>query len=623
MFFYKKSIALLSLMALNVFYGCAKQKMTDDYIHDAHSYSNTDSIAVRHMDLDLHVDFEKRELSGRVKLHINNFGRARNLVLDTRELTIHKVESAGESRAFKLLPLYKTYMGQALVIHLNEGDSVITVMYTTSPRAAALQWLTPQQTGGKKYPFLFSQSQAILARSWVPCQDTPSIRFTYTAAIHVPNGLLALMSASNPQKKNADGVYTFIMEQPIPSYLLALAVGDLKFHAFDERSGVYAEPNKIDKAAYEFADTPHMMDAAEKLYGPYRWGRYDILVLPPSFPFGGMENPRLTFATPTVITGDRSLVSLIAHELAHSWSGNLVTNATWNDAWLNEGFTTYFEIRIMEALYGKNYAEMLEQIGYQDLLRTLEEMGTDSPDTRLALNMDDRDPDEGLSLIAYEKGRSFLKMMEEAFGRPAFDDFLKKYFDTFAFHSMDTEHFAVYVREHLVRHRRRVESRIRLREWLYEPGLPENCPIPDSPEFRKVDEQRQKFIRGTQAAELNVENWTTHHWLHFIRALPTGMSASQWRDLDKTFMLSASSNSEIAFAWFIKAIPGHYQPALPHIRRFLLNVGRAKFVTPLYTALMNDEKYRAFAREIYKTARPGYHPVTYSAVDKIMKKYEE
>ncbi|RMH60884.1 MAG: M1 family peptidase [Calditrichaeota bacterium] len=589
-------------------------------VQDAHSYANTDSVVIRHLTLKLTVNFENRQLDGTATLHIENFNQARTLILDTKDLTIKKVTANGHTakRSFKLMPARKVYLGQPLVIHLNPGDSLITITYHTAPEAGALQWLTPRQTAGKKHPFLFSQSQAILARTWVPCQDTPSIRFTYQAEIQTSPDLLALMSASNPTEKSPDGLYHFTMEQPIPSYLLALAVGDLEYRPFDARSGVYAEPEMIEKAAYEFTDTPRMMAAAEKLYGPYRWGRYDILVLPPSFPFGGMENPRLTFATPTVITGDRSLVSLIAHELAHSWSGNLVTNATWNDVWLNEGFTTYFELRIMEALYGREYAEMLEQIGYQDLKRVMGELGPDNPDTRLAIDVDDRNPDDGLSTIAYEKGRSFLKMLELAFGRPAFDDFLKKYFNTFAFHSMDTDHFTEYVREELVRHRRRVESRIHLREWIYEPGLPENCPVPDSPEFRKVDAQRAAFIHGRPAGELNVKGWTTHHWLHFLRALPKNLPRERLIDLDNTFTLSASPNSEIAFAWYQLVIPGHYKPALQHIRTFLLHVGRAKFVVPLYASLMKEKAYRAFARKVYEEARPGYHPVTYAAVDKLM-----
>ncbi len=610
--------SILVVLTLSACHSVSPEKTTA--FHDVHSFSNSDSVRIRHMDLNLNVDFEQRRLSGVVSLKIENIKNARTLILDTRDLEIFQVEAEGENPQRNYVPgkVEKPYMGAPLTIYLQPGDSIIAIAYKTSPRAAALQWLSPEQTAGRKHPFLFSQSQAILARTWVPCQDTPGIRFTYKATVQAPPELLVLMSASNPQKKNKSGVYHFEMEQPIPSYLLALAVGDLRFHAFDERSGVYAEPEMIDKAAYEFADTPRMMRVAEELYGPYRWGRYDILVLPPSFPFGGMENPRLTFATPTVITGDRSLVSLIAHELAHSWSGNLVTNATWNDFWLNEGFTTYFELRIMEALYGKEYEEMLEQIGYQDLRRTLEQLGPDNPDTRLALNVDDRDPDEGLSLIAYEKGRSFLKMLEIEFGRPRFDAFLRKYFDTYAFQSMDTERFTQYLRDNLIKHRRRIEGQTHLREWIYESGLPENCPVPDSPEFRKVDAQRIAFIKGAPADQLEVRGWSTHHWLHFLRALPANLSHERMAELDKTFQLSASPNSEIAFAWFIQAINHNYSEALPYIKRFLLHVGRAKFVVPLYAALNKQEAYKQFAREVYKKAREGYHPVTYGAVDHVL-----
>ena len=322
---------------------------------------------------------------------------------------------------------------------------------------------------------------------------------TYEATVRVPRELMAVMSAENPTAKSADGVYRFRMPQAIPSYLLALAVGDLAFRPLGDRAGVYAEPAVVERAAWELADTPKMIAAAEKLYGPYRWGRYDVLVLPPSFPFGGMENPRLTFATPTILAGDRSLVALVAHELAHSWSGNLVTNATWNDFWLNEGFTVYFERRIMEALYGRSYSEMLAALGRGDLLETIAELGADSPDTQLKLDLAGRDPDDGVNDVAYEKGYLLLRRIEEVVGRKAFDRFLRHYFERYAFRSMDTESFlALLDRELLAKH---PELRAEVRQWVYEPGLPPTAPQPKSDAFAKVEAQAQAFAAGTPAAE--------------------------------------------------------------------------------------------------------------------------
>src|SRR5436190_3228884 len=384
---------------------------------DPHSAARPEDVRVEHLALDLTVDFSSRVLRGAATLTLAAHPHGGELRLDTRDLEIAAVHLDGDSAAtFRLEPEVK-FLGRALSIDVGPATRTVTVAYATRPEAAALQWLTPAHTAGGKLPFVFTLSQSILARTWVPCQDTPSVRFTYEAVLHVPKELMAVMSAGNPTERAADGVYRFRMEQPIPSYLLALAVGDLAFRSVGPRTGVYAEPTLIEKAAWEFADSEKMVTTAESLFGPYRWGRYDLLVLPPSFPYGGMENPRLTFATPTILAGDRSLVSLVAHELAHSWSGNLVTNATWSDFWLNEGFTNYFENRIMEALYGREFSEMQAALQLASLRKTIAEMGPENPDTRLQLELAGRDPDDGVNDIAYEKGFFFVRLLEEQAGR--------------------------------------------------------------------------------------------------------------------------------------------------------------------------------------------------------------
>ncbi|KAA3617795.1 MAG: M1 family peptidase [Calditrichaeota bacterium] len=586
---------------------------------DIHSFANINDIIIEHMDLDLKVDFETHKINGIASLIVNNLSNTNKLVLDSWDLDILKVTLDKSDQEVKFnLGAYKKDFGQPLTIDILSETKVVHVHYKTSPKAQALQWLTPEQTSGKEHPFLFSQSQSIYARTWVPCMDTPSLRFTYTAKVTTDPNLLAVMSASNPTQKNEDGIYHFKMDQPIPTYLLALAVGDIEFQPLGENSGVYAEPSVIEKAVYEFADTPQMIKKAENLYGPYKWGRFDVLVLPPSFPYGGMENPRLTFATPTIIAGDRSLVALIAHELAHSWSGNLVTNATWDDIWLNEGFTTYFEYRIMEELYGRDYATMIEQIGYQDLKSTLDHIGHDHPDTKLAIDLTGRHPEEPVGKVVYEKGELFLRTLEVAYGRDKFDEFLKTYFDKFAFKTMTSDEFAKYISSTLTKETKSTGQAVLVYEWIYGTGLPKNYYIPDSPEFRKVDTQRQSFIEGNPASSLDVSNWTTHHWLHFIRVLPPKISLEQLSDLDKTFNFTNSGNSEILYAWFIKAIEHNYNTAFPALENFLMSVGRAKFVAPLYGALTQSEEGRVFAKEIYKKARPGYHPVTYGYVDGIL-----
>jgi len=342
---------------------------------DPHSFSRPDEVAVDHLSLDLTVDFAARRLVGSARLRLKRHTETDSLWLDARDLDVRRVTLLpGGADADFSFGDEKPFLGRPLEIRLAPETQGVKIEYSTRPDAAALQWLTPEQAGSSE-PFLYTQSQAILARTWVPCQDSPGVRMTYDATIHAPQNLLAVMSAENPKEKNATGVYRFEMPQAIPSYLLALAVGDLEYRAFDGRSGVYALPSVAEAAAWELADTPKMIDAAEKLYGPYRWGRYDLLILPASYPFGGMENPRITFATPTILSGDRSLVSLVAHELAHSWSGNLVTNASWNDFWLNEGFTTYFERRIMEEVYGRAFEEMNQVLAIEDLAQTVTQLG--------------------------------------------------------------------------------------------------------------------------------------------------------------------------------------------------------------------------------------------------------
>jgi hypothetical protein len=463
----------------------------------------------------------------------------------------------------------------------------------------------------------FTQGQAILSRTWFPVQDSPGIRFTWDAEIQVPNNLLALMSGNNPQEKNETGLYKFRMTQPVPAYLVALSVGDLEFTKLSERTGVYAEPSMSKRASSELEDMEKMLVAAEAIYGTYQWGRYDVIVLPPSFPFGGMENPRLTFATPTIIAGDRSLTSLIAHELAHSWSGNLVTNATWDDFWLNEGFTVYFERRIMEALYGKDYSDMLSVLGYQDLQETLEELGVTSADTKLKLSLEGRDADDGMNDIAYEKGCLFLTSIEKKVGRTAFDAFVKSYFREYAFTSISTEDFVKYLQKRL---KLSEGEDLQINDWIYTAGIPAKTEAPVSMRFKQVDAVLASWTSGSvPAVGLVVDGWTTHEWLQFIRHLPPTLSQEQMKELDATFGFTKSGNSEIQFAWFMAVIPNQYVASDNALEKFLLKVGRRKFVLPLYSAMLKVDRLSAKAKEIYSVARSGYHAVTVQTLDELFK----
>ncbi|MBH8569587.1 M1 family metallopeptidase [Microvirga sp. STS02] len=590
---------------------------------DPHSHAGNSPVRVRHLALALTVDFDQRTLAGTATWHLTNPGAAAELVLDTRDLTVETVEAidaAGQATPTDFtLGSPDAILGQALRVVLTPATAAVRIRYRTAPQAAALQWLKPEQTAGTE-PFLFTQSQAILARTWLPCQDSPGIRFTYEAMVRVPAHLLALMSAENPQERSPTGEYRFRMAQPIPAYLMALAVGDLAFAPLSGRTGIYAEPATLPVATHEFADLENMVAAAEQLYGPYRWERYDLLVLPPSFPFGGMENPRLTFVTPTILAGDRSLTSLVAHELAHSWSGNLVTNATWNDFWLNEGFTVYFERRIMEHLYGPEYADMLQVLGRAALHHTIEEIGAASRDTHLHLALAGRDPDEGLTEIAYEKGCALLLTLESLVGRPRLDAFIKEYFARFSFQAMDTATFLHYLRAELLDQEPGLEARLNLAAWVDGPGLPPNAPTPTSERFAKVDQVLARLEAGTAPADLlpPTTGWSSHEWVHFLHRLSPTLAAEQLAALDATFHFTTSGNAEILAAWFPHTLRAGYAPAGEAVKKFLLHVGRRKFVVPLYQALLATPDGLARAHAIYAEARPNYHSVTTGTLDALL-----
>jgi aminopeptidase N len=589
---------------------------------DAHSFANTDAIVVRHVDLDLAVNFDRKSMEGTATLTVERVAPGSGpIVLDTRDLTITAVEASSDGTSFAkaeyALGEVKGFLGAPLTIQLPATVKKVRVAYATSPSAGALQWLEPSQTAGKKHPFLFTQGQSILTRTWIPLQDTPQVRATYSAHIRTPKELVAVMSAENEPDTKRDGDYTFTMRQAIPSYLIALAVGDIAFEPMGKRTGVYAEPSVVKAAAREFVDTEKMMDAAERLYGPYRWGRYDILVLPPSFPFGGMENPRLTFATPTVIAGDRSLVSLVAHELAHSWSGNLVTNATWRDLWLNEGFTTYVERRIVEEVFGRDRAQMEAALGRQTLLEQIADL--DERDEVLYVELEGRDPDDAFSQVPYEKGALFVRQLEETFGRERLDAFLRSYFDHFAFQSITTDDFVAYAKANLLDKHPELAAKIPLDEWIHKPGLPASAPDPKSDAFAKVEAAAKPYVDGTiPAAKIATKAWTTHEWLHFLKYLPEQLGTERMAELDRAFKLTESGNSEVAFQWLLMSIRNKYAPADARLERYLVGIGRRKLIKPLYEELVKTPEGKKRALEIYAKARPGYHPLAVGTVDTIV-----
>ena len=578
---------------------------------DYHSFANTGDYRTTHIDLDFTVDFERRVLLGEARLHLDRQNEDNKpLVLDTRGLTIESVH-AGQGDRLEDAPFSigetSEDLGAPLTIEMPADATDVVIRYETSPDALALQWLEPQQTAGKRHPFLYTQAQSIHARSFIPLQDTPAMRITYRATVRTPPELRAVMSANNDPEAELDGEFSFSMPQPIPPYLVALAVGDVEFKAMGERTGVYAEKEILEAAAAEFADTEAMLETTEEAFGPYRWDRYDLLILPPAFPIGGMENPRLSFITPTVIAGDKSLVALIAHELAHSWSGNLVTNASWRDLWLNEGFTTYLTNRIMQAVFGDERYYMEMALGYAELVAGLPDLEDD--DEVLAVDLRGRDPDDVFTSIAYEKGSLFLYELELAVGREAFDRFLIEYFNEFAFQSISTEDFLAHIERTLLEDHAESVSIERVRQWIFEPGIPEGAPVPRSAAFAGIEPVRHEWLSGRIAAEdIDTSEWTYHHWKRFLDGMPKQLRRDKLEDLDQAFELTDAANNEIAFSWLRIAIRNGYEPAFGRLDEFLKTIGRTKFIGVLYDDMM-DAGMEEMALRIFEEARPTYHPL--------------
>ncbi|OXA84392.1 hydrolase/aminopeptidase [Flavobacterium hercynium] len=588
-------------------------------VKDEHTFAKPELAVVKHLDLDVKVDFDTQTLTGKASWDIDNISKGNEIIFDENTLEITKVTLGDEEKETKFeLGKEVEFHGKALHVTIEPTTTKVNIYYKTSKDAVALQWLTPAQTADKKKPFLFSQGESIWSRTWIPCQDSPGVRFTYDAKVTVPKDLLAVMSAVNPQKKNDTGVYTFKQDKAIPSYLMAIAVGDLEFQSIDNRTGVYAEPSMLKKSAWEFAELGNMVVAAEKLYGPYRWGRYDVLVLPPSFPYGGMENPNLTFLTPGVIAGDRSLTSLLAHELGHSWSGNLVTNATWDDIWLNEGFTTYVEHRIGEAIFGKKEFEMQNVITRKELVDNVAEYGDTNPDTRLKVSLTGRNPDDGISLIPYVKGYAFLRVIENAVGREKFDVFIKNYFDAHAFQSITTEDFVKYLNENLIKDDKALADKIKLEDWIYKPGIPSNITTVSSADFDAID-KIQKSWRETGLKGLNQKITTTSEKQYFIDHLPTDITSKEMEAIDGEFNFTKGGNFIIKRQWFVQAIRHQYKAANPAIEQFLIGISRTGSVMMLYKELAKTPEGKAWAKEIFEKAKPGYHQTTTLAVGDLLK----
>jgi aminopeptidase N len=617
------------------------QQTSNDTIIDEHSYANLNAIKTIHLELELDVNFQNKTIYGVARHEMVN-NNASVAIFDTRNLLIQKVTTGKidheQEADFVIGEMDKdSILGQPLKVTVDPKTTQVNIYYQTTKGSEALDWLDTLSTSSKTKPFLYTQGQAILTRTWIPLQDSPSNRFTYNAEVRVPKDLLALMSAENPKEKNDLGIYNFEMDQPIPSYLISLAVGDIAYHPFDATTGVYAEKELLDACKYEFVDLPKMMKAASYLYGDYQWKQYDLMVLPYSFPFGGMENPRLTFVNPTILAGDRSLVSVIAHELAHSWSGNLVTNNTWDDFWLNEGFTVYFEQRIMEVLYGKETADILAQLEFQEFQEEMKEIlaGKHPEDSQLHLNLKGRNPDDGMTTIAYIKGAFFLKTLESKVGREKFDRFLKHYFNVFKFKTVSTAGFIAEMENNLL-----LPEKLSFDydEWIFHNGLPKNSVIINSPRLKRMESLAKRFSAGENVFEpvvtyewqkiknskkkkrikkvskIKRDDFIVQEWQTFIRGLSDDISIEKLQYLDATLNFSTWGNSEVMAEWFVLNIHRENRIIRPAIEKFISKVGRRKYLLPIYKALVKNPEDKVWAKKVFDNSKAYYHAVSRNSV---------
>jgi leukotriene-A4 hydrolase len=580
---------------------------------DKFTVSQPVEVTTEHLDLDLTVDFPNRRLHGSATLHIRNLTGTRTLRLDTSFLNVERVTLDGDTPAqwerSVVFPL------QALDVTIEPDTETVTIYYSTSPDPEGLYWETPEETYGGVQPFLYSLNEPIGARGWIPIQDTPSVRMTYNAVIHAPRGLMTVMSAdNNPRVPNDTGVYMFRMSYPVPAYLIAIAVGRFEFRELDERTGVYAEPEVIEDAAWEVQYLPAMLDAAEKIAGTFPFSRHDLLFMPPDFVAGGMEHPMVNFINPSMLTGIRPEApqphSLIAHELAHSWAGDLVTLATWNDVWLNEGITSYLTVRFLEALQGTDVANLYWWNDRRNFAAFAE--GSVAQPQETTLHSDVPYPGFGFGPAGYAKGELFIKTLEDTMGRQQFDQFLWRYFRTFSYRWVDDLNFLAFLRTEITP---AVEQQLQLQQWLYEPGLPANITAPTSSVLNdRAQERGFRFGTGVKISALAPETWSpleTTLFLDYASGLTSRMA-----EVDAA--LGLSSRPSPPTAWLNASIRANYAPGLAAVERVLARHGPRNRIVNLYRVLIETSAGRTRALQLFNQHRERYDLTTENRVAQVL-----
>jgi len=612
------------------------------FVVDPYSYSNPNEVLVTHADIDWEVSFQEQKIKGAVILALTRteLSNTQKLILDTDALDIASVMASDGKNyqdAVFVVSAADPIKGRSLTITLNPDQTQVRIRYTTQPQGPALQWLTPQQTTDKQQPMLYTLACPSHARSLLPIQDTPQVKVTYSASVAVPNNLMAVMGAHhNPQGLALNGHYEFEMPQAISPYLISLAVGDFKFKAMQDpscRTGIYAEASQLKAAEQEFNDLTKMMTAAESLFGPYLWRRYDLLMMPSSFPAGGMENPLLAFLSPTLITGDKSSVSTLAHELAHAWFGNLISNQTWNHLWLNEGLTTYAQNRIVEKVYGKKRADLelaLSYLAFKEAEKTLKTSQKILDQTPYSPN-----PDEAFVATAYLKGLLFFKQLETLYGRTALDAFLKKYIQEFKFKTLNTADFESYLDKHLLMNSGLKKAQMQTKAWLHNAELPNNFKAPSSEVLKVIDakiklwlwkspnnQSPMSMIASPMTTQnLHAETWQSSEWLYFLSQLmEKELPLDKLKSLDSIYHLTDSKDAAVMSRWLLLSLKNKYNDPLKKLEAYLLTTGKVSLIKPIYQELVKTPAGFQLAVAIYKKAQGFYHPFAVKLIEPLLAK---
>ncbi|XP_065066846.1 leukotriene A-4 hydrolase-like [Rhopilema esculentum] len=604
---------------------------------DPCSLSNPESFLCKHISWQIDVDFPGKVLRCTANLKVECVKTGSDtLILDTNGFIIHNVclEETGKDLLY-IIENETEPFGKPLEIKIPEDCRKtpglifhVKIVYETTSESSAIDWLEPEQTSGKQHPFLFTQCQAIHARSIIPCQDTPAVKFTYDAEVTVPSELTALMSAikdCNEIIENDSRKCRFHQKTAIPSYLLALVAGSLEGRDVGPRSKVWAEKDLIEKCAYEFAELESMVCAAESICGPYVWGRYDLLVLPPSFPYGGMENPCLTFVTPTLLAGDRSLTGVAAHEIAHSWTGNLVTNKTWEHFWLNEGFTRFVESKIIGKLRGEKSRNLQAIGGWKALIDSIDKFGANNPLTALVPDLEGIDPDEAFSSVPYEKGFAFLYYLEHLSGGPdVFNEFLRSYIDHFKYQSITTDEFQSYLFSFFKsKGKDDLFSGVDWKLWFHNPGMPplDVSKLYDTTAIDRCNELANRWLQTKTFEEFSsddLQEFCSNQIIEFLSKLllEENISKETLKAMNSKYNLTSLENNEIKFRWLRLCVRAELEEMYPQVVKFITQQGRMKYIRPIYSEMYKKETSRGLAIETFQDNMSRYHTIAATMVAK-------